>query len=290
MSSRSNHLGISLMTATWSIYALMSALAKQTYIYAPPSVSFFFQNAVALVIIAPFLLKDGLGALKSSRPALLFWRGAGGAASFYCFFYALGSLPLTDCTLLNCTSPLFVPFILLIVWKRTSSLQIWGSLLLGFLGILIVFPPESQSVNVSSMVGLLGGLGTALTMFVIRALAEEPYLRVMFYYFLIASLASLPFAAPYFETIPGFLWPLYGSIGLLFVLAQIAYTLSLRWACPSLSAPFMYTFILSAILIDCIVERTFPSLHHSAGICLVMAGGGMILYNLKKRTERDSNP
>lgn len=276
------------MTATWSIYALMSALAKQTYAVAPPCVSFFFQNAVALLCILPFLLKGG--GLKSTRKALLFWRGVGGAASFYCFFYALEELPLTDCTVLNSTSPLFVPFILLVIWKQRSSWLIWGSLLLGFAGILIVFPPESQSVNASSIVGLLGGLGTAMTMFVIRALSEEPYLRVMFYYFLIASLAALPFAAPYFGDLPGPLLLIYGCIGCLFAIAQVAYTLSLRKACPSLSAPFMYMFILWAILIDCLIEKQLPSLQHCMGISLVIAGGGMILLKLKKRTERDSNP
>ncbi len=269
------------MATTWSIYAVMSALAKHTYQFAPPTVSFFFQNFVALLIVTPLLLRGGWGSLKSKQPQLLFWRGIGGAASFYCFFHSLGTLPLTNCTVLGCTSPLFVPLILLAIWKRTSPWQVWGSLLLGFSGILLVFPPQSQSFNESTLIGLLGGLGTALVMFVIRALSTEPYLRVMFYYFLIASIAAFPFAMPHLGSLPAFTWPIYISIGCLFAIAQTAYTHSLRNACPSVSAPFSYVFILTAVLIDCITWQKFPTLQNCVGIGLVIGGGVMILMNLK---------
>lgn len=283
-------LGISLITTTWSIYALMSTLAKQTYAFAPPMVAFFFQNFVALLLITPFLLRreGGWRAFQSKKGFLLFWRGVGGAASFYCFFHSLGRLPLTDCTVLNCTSPLFVPFILLAIWKRTISWQLWGSVLLGFSGILLVFPPQSQGFNESTFIGLMGGLGTALTMFLIRSLSDEPYQRVMFYYFLIASASSFPFALSHIPNLPAEAVLLYVLIGLLFMLAQACYTLSFRYACPSILAPFTYVFILASILIECVAWQKFPALSHCAGIALVIAGGGMIV--MKMRTERDSNP
>jgi drug/metabolite transporter (DMT)-like permease len=282
-SSRSSYLGIALMATTWSIYAIMSALAKYTYQFAPPTVSFFFQNFIAALVITPFLLRGGWSALKSKQPLRLFWRGIGGAASFYCFFKALETLPLTDCTVLNCTSPLFVPLILFAVWKRTSSWQVWVSLLLGFSGTLFVFPPQSQSFNESTLIGLLGGLGTALVMFILRSLANEPYLRVMFYYFLIGSIVSFPFALAHFGSLPAFTLPIYILIGALFALAQVAYTLSLRMVCPSISAPFCYIFILASVLIDCIVWQRLPSLQNCIGIALVIAGGGLVLVKLNRK-------
>ncbi len=294
---RSTYLGIALMATTWSIYAIISTLAKHTYQYTPPIVAFFFQNFVALLIITPFLMKQGLGAFKPKLPHVLFWRCVGGTASFYCFFHCLGRLPLTNCTVLSCTAPLFTPLILLALWKRKSPWQVWLSLLLGFSGILIIFPPQTQSFNGHTLIGLLGGLGTAMVMFLIRALANEFYLRVMFYYLLTASLASFPFALSYFGSVPASIWPIFASIGALFSLAQVSYTLSLRKACPSLSAPFSYIFILMAVLIDALLYQRIPTIQNCIGISLVVIGGGVILQKLAKKdteeemcTERDSNP
>lgn len=275
------YLGIIFMTITWILYAVMNALVKSTYQFAAPPVALFFQHFIPLLITAPLLLRGGVKALYSTRPRLLFLRALVGTSSFYCMFCALSHLPLTNCVVLQNTAPLFVPLISLIGWRKKSPWPIWAALALGFSGVLLVFPPQSQGFNAGTILGLLAGLTSGLAMFVLRALAQEPPLRIMFYFFLAGSLATFPLAAPHLSTLPLESLKYYVSLGSVFVIAQFVYMHSLRHCCPSISAPFSYSAVLGAGLIDLIVWNRFPSLSSAIGMLCVVAGGVTVLLQLR---------
>ena len=110
-------------------------------------------------------------------------------------------------------------------------------------------------------------------MILMRMLAQESPKRVIFIYFLIASIASAPFAIPYILYLPlAALLPLL-AVGMLFASAQMCYTRSFHYAEPTILAPFSYSFVAVSGLIDWAVWDHAPTIFSGVGILLVLLGG-----------------
>lgn len=264
--------GIGLMVLTWSLFAFMSAFAKAAYAYTNPKVTFFFQNFVGFLLVAALTVRPGF-TLKSDRWPLLLARGLAGALSFFCLFYSISRIPLTDGTVLNTTAPLFLPLFLHFWLKKKSSLKVWLSSLLGFIGVVCILKPGAEILQPAALPALFSGIGSAFVMILIRLLAGEDAKKIVFVYLLIASLSIFPFAASSLPSLPAASWPYLIAIGLLFGSAQIAYTKSLAYAEPTLLAPFVYTFVVVSGCLEWLVWDRVPSLLSAFGMLLIILGG-----------------
>src|SRR5688500_3392294 len=77
-------------------FAVMSACIKAASASVGTEVIVFFRSAVSLVVLLPWLLSRGLGALATRRPGAHLWRAAFGTCAMYCFFYAIAHLHLAE--------------------------------------------------------------------------------------------------------------------------------------------------------------------------------------------------
>ncbi|MFK0571362.1 MAG: EamA/RhaT family transporter, partial [Endozoicomonas sp.] len=83
----------------------------------------------------------------------------------------------------------------------------WQPLILGFVGIVLILKPDLDGVEIWHLVGLVSGLSLALSMVGTRALSSsEPASVILFYYYLISFLCSLPLAILEWQVVP--LWTL----------------------------------------------------------------------------------
>jgi drug/metabolite transporter (DMT)-like permease len=278
--------GIALMILTWVLFAIMSAVAKNAYQYTNHNVTFFFQNFGAFVFLRP---KFSL--FKSKNWRLLMIRSLFGAFSFYSFFFSLNFIPLTDGTLLNTTAPLFLPVVLHFWVKKKSSLAVWLSSLLGFLGVVIILKPGTEIFQLGALPALLAGVGSAIVMVAIRQMVGEDSKRIVLIYVFIASLCALPPALPHFSALPLAIWPSLILIGLLFGTAQMLYTRALSYGEATVLAPFTYTFVIMAGLIEWAVWDRAPTLWSLFGMLLVIAGGVLtILFSRAQAKAAETIP
>src|SRR5712691_4577375 len=93
-----SRLGALFIVASAALFAAMGAGIKLASRELPNAMVVFFRNAVGLVVLLPWLLRDGV-------------RGLAGLAAMYCFFYAIANLRLADAVLLNQSVPLFLPLV-----------------------------------------------------------------------------------------------------------------------------------------------------------------------------------
>ncbi len=59
----------------------------------------FFRNIVALVVLSPWLLRRGLSGLHTQHFGGHLWRSCVGLGAMYCFFFAIGHMPLANAML-----------------------------------------------------------------------------------------------------------------------------------------------------------------------------------------------
>src|SRR5207247_1436669 len=88
-------------------------------------------------------------------------RGLAGLGSMYCFFYALGHLPLADAVLLNYSLPLFMPFVENVWLGEQFPSRLWGAIGLGFAGIVLILKPGLGLFQPAAVVGLQPRAGLA---------------------------------------------------------------------------------------------------------------------------------
>ncbi len=211
----------------------------------PNSMVVFGRNLIGLMLVAPWLLRHGVGDVKTRVPGLHLLRALAGVAAMYCFFYAIAELPLAEAMLLKLTAPIFIPLIA-IVWlhERVTGL-LWVALGVGFAGVILILEPDPSrhwvGVSPVALVGLLGGVLAAVAKVTVRRLSRsEPTGRIVFYFALIGvSISALPlFWNWQTPTAISLLWLL--GIGIAATLGQLALTRGLSLAPASRMGAFGY--------------------------------------------------
>ncbi len=157
----------------------------------PNEVVVFFRNAFGLLILLPWLLRRGVGGLRTRVPMLHLLRGVAGVSAMYCFFYAIAHLPLAEAMLLKLTAPLFIPLVALLWLHEGVSPKVWLGLGVGFAGVVVILEPGLRGVSPVALIGLLGGALAALAKVTVRRLSQdEPTSRILVYFALVATSIS----------------------------------------------------------------------------------------------------
>ncbi|HBG96790.1 MAG TPA: EamA/RhaT family transporter, partial [Chromatiaceae bacterium] len=161
----------------------------------PNEMIVFARNLAALALLAPWLLRHGIGNIATKVPSLHLVRAVAGVSAMYCFYYAIAHMPLAEAMLLKLTAPLLIPLIAMLWLHEQVTALLWVALGIGFAGVIVILDPSpagnSPMVSPVALIGLLGGVMAAFAKVTIRRLsASEPPTRIVFYFALIAGLIS----------------------------------------------------------------------------------------------------
>ncbi|MGK2865469.1 MAG: DMT family transporter [Mycobacterium sp.] len=266
--------GAALTTAAFFCVALVGTLAKVAGQYTSTGVLLLFQNAICLLFIVPVALRGGRSGLRTSRAGLHVLRAATGTACWYALFFAITQIPLANATLLTYSAPLWMPLIAWVVTRQRVAGRTLVGAGIGFVGVLLVLQPQSRSFHIGEMAALAGALLLAVAMMSVRWLgATEPITRVLFYYFLLATLMSIPIAVLDRAPIPAAAWGWLLGLGFAQLLSQALIVVAYRYASAEKVGPFIYSVIVFTALIDWLVWDHPPTLFGYLGSALVIAGG-----------------
>ena len=201
-------------------------------------------------------------------------RAVSGTLAWYALFVAITMMPLTNAILLTFSAPLWMPVIAWMLFREKVSRATWVGAAIGFVGVLLVLQPHHQHFNIGALIALAGAFCLSIAFMSVRWLgATEPTSRILFYYFLIASVLCAPFA--FVDWRP---FGLRGSIYLLgialtLLVSQALIVLAYRYASAVKVGPFIYTVIVFTALIDWFLWNRAPTLLVVFGMALVIGGG-----------------
>jgi len=203
----------------------------------------------------------------------------GGWLCFYTYYAALDQIPLVDATLLRNTAPLFVPLVALLWLGARVPFLRWLPLVLGFVGVIFILPPGSEDVGWGHGIGLMSGLTLAVSMVGTRTLSRtDSGKNIMFYYFLISFLLSLPLAVYHWQAIPLRAWPYLIFIGLSIFIAMWLYTKAFSYAKASVVSPINYSAGVVSGVMGWLIWDYLPPSGAVLGALLIMAAGGLSIY------------
>ena len=265
---------------------------------------------ISLVIVQ---FEGGWSILRTKRPGMHALRASMMVFANMAYFMALAVLPLADTTALFFVAPLFITVLSIPVLKESVGIRRIAAVLVGFLGVLIILGPgsETRPIGVSIWVMVLpvvGALAYAMTQVLTRALrmsakasAMAVYIQCTFIvvgigFYLVAGDGrfvdgvdnqSLQFL------LRAWVWPAREDLWALILLglmsAVIGYTLSqaYRLGDAATIAPYEYATMPFALFWGWIVFGSWPGLNTGVGIGLIIASG--IYVFLRERARKSSN-
>ena len=286
--SRQLLYGIVLIVAAFFCVAVMSAFGKGASSVSTATIS-FFQSFISLLLFLPWTLRHGLSDLRTTQFPLHVARALSGLLSQVLYFWAVKEMSLIDAVLLVNAAPLFIPLVAW-CWNRTPiTPAVALSLLAGFVGVVLIIKPGPELLDQpGALIALSAALFSAIALVSVNKLSGQNRPdTILFYYFFIASVATLPFAIANWSRRRSREWGLLLGVGVFMALAQLLIILAYQHATASQIAPFNYSVVIFSGLIGWVVWGNTLDWISAIGIALVCAGG--ILSILLAPTARPSH-
>ena len=147
--------GILFMIAATLMFALSSAIAKWQVALYPVGEVMFFRSASSLAVCATFVLPvTGFSVFATARPRDHIARGLSQSISQTFTVIALGLMPMAGAIAISFSAPLWSALLSVVWLKERAGVVRWAALLIGFLGVVIVTHPGTDSLQVGALFAL----------------------------------------------------------------------------------------------------------------------------------------
>jgi drug/metabolite transporter (DMT)-like permease len=197
---------------------------------------------MGMLVMLPWVVRDGWQAYKPVNIQGQFWRGAVHTLGLILWFTALPQIPLADMTAIGFTGPIFIMLGAAWFLGETMRRDRWIAAMIGFAGVLVVVLPKmSGTGGWYNLVMLASAPVFAASFLITKALTryEKPGVIVLWQAITVTVL-SLPMALPHWQAPTLWQWFgffLTGVFGTLahycltraFAIADISATQSLRF-------------------------------------------------------------
>jgi drug/metabolite transporter (DMT)-like permease len=286
MFGQKNFLGraIGITLFAYLFFSVASALVYYFEGKFPTIQIIFIQNVVSFFCVLPLCLRHGLEPMKTENLSSHLIRDLFGLVSYFLYFLAIRYLDLINATVLNYTSPFFVPLIWWIWMKEKVEKRVWWSIIIGFLGVAIILDPSKDIFKIGFVVGIFAGITSAIALCSIRNLnlLREPMTRTLFYFFSISSILSFPFAWSVWVPPTGIEWFLAAAIGIATAIGQIFLTIGYRYGCASYLSPLAYVVVIYNGLIGYFIFHSPLTTRTLIGASLIILGGTLTYLTKQK--------
>ena len=252
----------------------------------PAPTAAFLQYLVAFVVVLPWALRRGLGALKTRRPGLHGLRVLLSAFGVQCWVAGLAhAVPIGTAIALVMTSPFFVTIGAALVLKEVVTPARWAAVSLGFVGGLLILDPFSGGWSMTYLLPVAAAaLWAGASLCQKRLLAEESASASTAWLLLLLAPINLVLAIPS-GLVPqsAFALETIAAVGILTALAQGFLALAYARADAAFVQPFDHVKLPLNILAGWLVFGFLPTGRLWLGAALIV-GASLFLLLRESRT------
>ncbi len=184
--------GVSWMIATLLCFALMSVAARELSSAMPTVEILVFRNAVAVAVMAPFVLGRGLIGRKTGNAKLHLMRAVIQLGGQFSWIWGIALLPLAEVTALEFTVPLWTLILAVLFLGETASRAKIAATAAGLIGVAVILRPGIEAVSPVALVVIAGAACFAASGVLVKVLTRtEDATMIVFY----MNLLQLPIVA-----------------------------------------------------------------------------------------------
>ena len=245
----------------------------------------FFRNLISLVVAFSMLKKSSapMFGRRENQLALLA-RSSFGLAGVVLNFYAIANLTLADSSMLGKLSPIFVTIMACIFLKEKIDSKQILSIIITFLGALLVIKPEFSLEMLPSLAGILSAAASGVAYTLLRYLKDKESPDTIIFYF---SLISVVFTAPF--ALAEYVQPTFIQLGLLLAtgvfasVGQFGITYAYKYAKATEVSIYNYSAIVFGIILGFIFFGEIPDTLSLLGGAIIIAVAFYIFKHNQKK-------
>jgi len=232
----------------------------------------FFRNFFNLIFMLPWLMRIGLGALKTERLGLHALRSGFGLFSMFLQFSALALMPLAEATAISFSSPLFAMIGAALVVGEKVRARRWAAIAVGFLGVALVLRPGLAAISLPALMMLLGSsvVGAGFTCVKLLSRTESPNVMVFFMGLFMAPVSLIP-ALFVWQWPSATGWLYLVAVGTCATLAHLCFNRAFAATEASAVLPFDYLRLPLVALYAYILFGEVPDIWTWAGAGMIVA-------------------
>jgi drug/metabolite transporter (DMT)-like permease len=244
------------------------------------------RNLFGLLFMVPWLMKVGLGALRTRHAGMHAVRGVMSATNMWFLFAALALAPVADVSAITFMMPIIASILAVLILKEATRYQQWLAALAGFMGVLIVIRPGMADYNP----GLLYAVGAVLVgscvAMMIKTLLRHDSSDTVAVYLFISHIvigiipAIIVWITPTWEEMAWFF-----LLGGLAALIQRTFNRAMAVAEATVVLPFNFTRLLWAALFGFLFFAEIPDLWTWVGGGIIFASSLWLAHINTRRRE-----
>lgn len=240
------------MLASVVSFTVEASLIKAAGATWTPVQILFWRQAVAVILLAPLVLRAPRTTLRTTQPGTIVFRSVVGVVGILMSISALSALPLGDATTLSFTRVLWIALLAALFMGEAVGPRRVLAVLVGFAGVMVLMRPGADGLKAGwpHLMALGAALFAALSILSVKRLARDhSVLTLSVYAAGLGLIFSLPFAAE------GWRWPEIGQLPLLLGLGAtglstlVCYTRGMQLGDAVAMAPIDYLrLVLTAVV------------------------------------------
>ena len=271
-------------------FSLMTVCVKNIDKRIPIYELVLFRSLMSLIITLFLIKSKNINPWGNNKP-LLVMRGVLGTSALICIFFAIRNMPLSISTVIQYTYPIFISIFASILINEKISRNLFFSLVIGWLGILLILNPTHLSTinveikNITILIAFLGSIFTALAYISVKKLAFTEDIYVIIEYFPLVSLITLfPIVLINWVTpnINELIW-IFG-IGLFTQLGQTFLTVGLKNLSASEASTINYLQVVFGSIWGILFFNELININFLIGAFLVLLGTIISTTKITKKT------
>lgn len=272
------------MVIAMALLSTMDAMAKSLTMAGVAVIQILALRSCLIVTMlgSAFVFRGKSAELKPKNLKAHVGRGVVGFVAPLCFFLGITHIPLTDAVVIFFTSIFFVTLLSIVFLGEKVGVHRWASIIVGFLGVIIVVGPKGGGDVTGYLLVLAGSLAYSILFISGRYLAAtETVPSLVISFNICAGIISL-ILLPWFWTELTQLH--YVRIAILAVFAlggHYMITLAFSKAEASVLAPFEYTGVIWALLFDLLIWHISPTISTVIGALIIITSGLYIVHREK---------
>ena len=266
----------------------------------------FFRSTIGIAVIIGYqaIIHEPIR-LTTAYPLLTVCRGLMFFFGYSAFYFAQSKMPIATMTVLFLVSPFFITLTSIYFFKSQVGYRRWISILIGFVGVVLICQPETGQFNFYYLIPIIVALSYAFSVIIVKKTADRDtlYQQMILTYLimgLLSGITGLLFGDGRFDTAENsevafivrswqfvdiestfklFTISVLGSVGLLVLMG--AY----RVADPAVISPYEYSLLIWMILLGYLVWGDVPSFNIAIGMVLIVGAGIYIFYRERIKSE-----
>lgn len=245
----------------------------------------FFRSLFSLIPCSFLVFKaGGLKALATRHPLRHLSSGLIGTLALICLFISLQLLPLAEAVTIHFSETFFLTILCSLFLKEHAGIHGWVSIIIGFIGVLIIVKPTGTVTQLGILSGILFAFGDAFYMMNARILTRTDHsAAIVIYFAVIASLITGSLLPWVWISPPPADFAMLALLGVGGGAGLLCLTQAYKYAAAATVAPMIYSALLWSLLFGYIFWGETPDNTLFFGASLVVMSGLYIIYQENRK-------